>query len=80
MELSLRNRITCFKETAGRHLRKSYCDRYIEVIDDTPTGETLIDEALKIIKAEQSGTGGKPPNRQAITDWVDLLSGRTFPP
>lgn len=75
MELSMRNRITCFKEQAGRHLRKPFEDRHVEVIDDSPTGEVLLDEALKIIKAEQSGRPERASNRQSVSDWVDLLSG-----
>lgn len=54
MELAMRKRIACFKEPGGRHLRKAFSDRLIDVIDDTPTGEVLLDEALKIMKSEQS--------------------------
>lgn len=60
MELSLRNRIACFKEPGGRHLRKLPCDRLVEVIDDSPTGEVLLDEALKIMKLEQNSNGMPP--------------------
>jgi Golgi phosphoprotein 3 len=41
-------------------------DRLIEVIDDRQTGETLLDEALKMMKSsEKYGTAA----------WVDLMSG-----
>ena len=43
-------------------------DRLIEVIDDRQTGETLLDEALKMMKSsEKYGTGA----------WVDLMSGES---
>jgi Golgi phosphoprotein 3 len=39
----------------------------IEVIDERQTGETLLDEALKMMKSsEKYGTGA----------WVDLMSGK----
>lgn len=45
-------------------------DRLIEVIDDRQTGETLLDEALKMIKSsEKYGTAA----------WVDLMSGSFSP-
>jgi Golgi phosphoprotein 3 len=41
-------------------------DRLIEVIDDRQTGETILDEALKMMKSsEKYGTGA----------WIDLMSG-----
>lgn len=46
--------------------RLALADRLIEVIDDRQTGETILDEALKMIKtSEQYGVGA----------WVDLMSG-----
>jgi len=40
----------------------------IEVIDERQTGETLLDEALKMMKSsEKYGTGA----------WVDLMSGKS---
>ena len=47
MELSLRNRIACAREPAGRHLRKPYLERLVEVVSDGNTGEVLLDEALR---------------------------------
>lgn len=41
-------------------------DRLVEVIDDKPTGETLLDEALKMMKASEQMTVGT---------WIDLMSG-----
>ena len=46
--------------------RLALADRLIEVIDERQTGETILDEALKLMKtSEKYGTGA----------WVDLMSG-----
>lgn len=42
-------------------------DRVIEVIDDTLTGEVLLDEALKLMKASE---------KMSVSSWIDLLSGK----
>jgi golgi phosphoprotein 3 len=44
-------------------------DRLVEVIDDRQTGETILDEALKMMKAQES-------DRMGINSWIDLLSGK----
>ena len=41
-------------------------DRVIEVIDDTLTGEVLLDEALKLMKTSE---------KMSVSSWIDLLSG-----
>jgi Golgi phosphoprotein 3 len=41
-------------------------DRVIEVIDDTLTGEVLLDEALKMMKASE---------KMSVSTWIDLMSG-----
>jgi hypothetical protein len=41
-------------------------DRVIEVVDDTLTGEVLLDEALKMMKSSE---------KLSVGSWVDLLSG-----
>lgn len=41
-------------------------DRVIEVIDDTLTGEVLLDEALKMMKASE---------KMSVSQWIDLMSG-----
>lgn len=64
IELSLRGRITIMKEIRKRPLP----DRIVEVINDTPTGEVLLDEALKYIKLES----------QSVLTWIDLLCGETW--
>lgn len=53
MELSMRRRIDTFKEFAGRHHRRPFSDRLVEVVDERATGEVLLDEALKLMRAEQ---------------------------
>ena len=45
-------------------------DRLVEVIDTEPTGEVLLDEALKIMKNDES--------HLSVTNWIDLLSGETW--
>ena len=42
-------------------------DRTIEVIDDTLTGEVLLDEALKMMKASE---------KMSVSSWIDLMSGK----
>lgn len=44
-------------------------ERVIEVIDDRQTGETILDEALKMIKSQEH-------DRLGINSWVDLMSGK----
>lgn len=46
-------------------------DRVIEVIDDTLTGEVLLDETLKMMKSSE---------KMSVNSWIDLLSGIYFPP
>ncbi|KAI9106285.1 Golgi phosphoprotein 3-domain-containing protein [Phlyctochytrium arcticum] len=64
MELSLRGRIKTVMEIRKR----PYADRLIKVVDERPTGEVLLDEALKLIKLDE----------QSISSWIDLLSGETW--
>lgn len=45
-------------------------DRVIEVIDDTLTGEVLLDEALKMMKASE---------KMSVSSWIDLMSGMLPP-
>lgn len=46
-------------------------DRVIEVIDDTLTGEVLLDEALKMMKSSE---------KMSVSSWIDLMSGTAVPP
>jgi golgi phosphoprotein 3 len=43
-------------------------DRTIEVIDDTLTGEVLLDETLKMMKSSE---------KMSVSSWIDLLSGKS---
>jgi Golgi phosphoprotein 3 len=43
-------------------------ERIIEVIDDRQTGETILDEALKMIKSQEE-------EKMSVNSWIDLLSG-----
>jgi Golgi phosphoprotein 3 len=64
MELALRRRIAMVKDSARR--RYPLPDRLIEVIDERQTGETILDEALKMIKSSE---------KMGVGTWIDLLSG-----
>ena len=66
IELALRNRIKTVKDPRKR----SFCDKYIEVVDHTKTGEVILDEALRLIATEN----------HSISTWIDLLSGETWNP
>jgi Golgi phosphoprotein 3 len=48
--------------------RYPVADRLVEVIDDRLTGETILDEALKMMKAQEL-------DKMGINSWIDLLSG-----
>ncbi|KAI9345831.1 Golgi phosphoprotein 3-domain-containing protein [Zopfochytrium polystomum] len=64
LELSFRNRIGVVKEARKR----PFAERLVEVIDDRPTGEVLLDEALKLMKMDS----------QSVASWIDLMSGETW--
>ncbi|KAI5960135.1 uncharacterized protein KGF55_004858 [Candida pseudojiufengensis] len=68
LELTFRNRITLVNDPARRRFEPS--DRLVEVINTEPTGEVLLDEALKIMKSDESNL--------SVTNWIDLLSGETW--
>ncbi|KAH7912750.1 Golgi phosphoprotein 3-domain-containing protein [Hygrophoropsis aurantiaca] len=69
IELALRRRIALVKDANRR--RNPLPDRLIEVLDDRQTGETILDETLKMMKAQES-------DRISINGWIDLLSGETW--
>ncbi|KAF4577117.1 GOLPH3/VPS74 family protein [Pleurotus pulmonarius] len=68
IELALRRRIALVKDPNRR--RVPLPDRLIEIIDDRQTGETILDETLKMMKATEEKMG--------INSWIDLLSGETW--
>ncbi|KAI9453877.1 Golgi phosphoprotein 3-domain-containing protein [Lactarius psammicola] len=69
IELALRRRIAIHKDPNRR--RFPLAERLIEVIDDRQTGETILDEALRMMKAQES-------ERMSVNSWIDLLSGETW--
>ena len=70
IELALRRRIALVKDPNRRHLPLS--ERIVEVLDDRQTGETILDEALRMMK-------GQEQERMAVNSWIDLLSGKHRP-
>lgn len=69
IELGLRGRAEL--EKAGMR-RRGLCSRKIILKSDTPTGDVLLDEALKHIKETD------PP--ETIQSWIEYLSGETWNP
>ncbi|XP_051540153.1 Golgi phosphoprotein 3-like [Myxocyprinus asiaticus] len=69
IELALRGRLQL--EASGMR-RKSLLTRKVLCKSDTPTGDMLLDEALKHIKETQ------PP--ETVQSWIELLSGETWNP
>ncbi|CAL8069716.1 unnamed protein product [Calicophoron daubneyi] len=68
VELGLRGRIAL--EPAGMR-RRNLFSRAVIVKSGVPTGDTLLDEALKLLKSN------KPENTKT---WIDYLSGETWNP
>ncbi|KAG8956049.1 Vacuolar protein sorting-associated protein 74 [Tulasnella sp. 419] len=66
VELALRHRIAMVRDS----VRKRYplADRIVEVIDECQTGETLLDEDLKMIKSSEP---------MGVGSWIDLMSSET---
>ncbi|KAK2823690.1 hypothetical protein Q7C36_020290 [Tachysurus vachellii] len=69
IELSLRGRLQL--EPCGMR-RKSLLARKVLCKSDAPTGDVLLDEALKHVKETQ------PP--ETVQNWIELLSGETWNP
>lgn len=67
IELAFRGRVSMQKDSSRR--RFPLADRVIEVIDDTLTGEVLLDEALKMMKSSE---------KMSVNSWIDLMSGETW--
>lgn len=65
IELGLRGRIE-LEKTGMR--RRSLLNRKVIFKSDSPTGDVLLDEALKHIKETD------PP--ETVQNWIELLSGR----
>ncbi|KAI9892647.1 MAG: Vacuolar protein sorting-associated protein 74 [Vezdaea aestivalis] len=67
IELAFRGRVSMQKDSSRR--RFPLADRVIEVVDDTLTGEVLLDEALKMMKSSE---------KMSVSSWIDLMSGETW--
>ena len=67
-ELALRGRIGIVNDGgAGPRTGAALAERPIEVLNQRSTGEVLLDETLKIIKAGE---------RASIMSWINFLSGK----
>jgi Golgi phosphoprotein 3 len=66
IELAFRGRISMQKDPGRR--RYPLAERLIEVVDDTLTGEVLLDEALKMMKSSE---------KMSVSSWIDLMSGES---
>lgn len=67
IELAFRGRISMQKDSNRR--RFPLAERLIEVVDDTLTGEVLLDEALKMMKGSE---------KMSVSSWIDLMSGESL--
>lgn len=67
LELAFRGRISMQKDASRR--RFPLADRVIEVVDETLTGEVLLDEALKMMKQSE---------KMSVSSWIDLMSGGSY--
>ncbi|OSD02528.1 GPP34-domain-containing protein [Trametes coccinea BRFM310] len=69
IELALRRRIALVRDPNRRQL--PLAERIVEVLDERQTGETILDEALRMMKAQEQ-------ERMSVNSWIDLLSGETW--
>lgn len=69
IELALRRRIALVRDPNRRQLPLP--ERVVEVIDDRQTGETILDETLRMMK-------GQEQERMSVNSWIDLLSGESL--
>ncbi|KAH6615701.1 vacuolar protein sorting-associated protein 74 [Chaetomium sp. MPI-SDFR-AT-0129] len=67
LELAFRGRIAMQNTPSRRSFPLP--DRIIEVIDESLTGEVLLDEALKMMKTSE---------KMSVSSWIDLMSGETW--
>ncbi|ODQ66576.1 Golgi phospho protein 3 [Nadsonia fulvescens var. elongata DSM 6958] len=67
MELAFRGKIAIVNDANRKRFPLS--ERFIEIIDDKITGETLLDETIKLMKISEPLT---------VNTWIDYLSGETW--
>ncbi|EAU87282.2 golgi phosphoprotein 3 domain-containing protein [Coprinopsis cinerea okayama7 len=70
IELALRRRIALVRDPNRRRVTPG--ERIVEVIDDRQTGETILDEALRLMKGQQD------IEKLSVNTWIDLMSGETW--
>lgn len=68
LELVFRGKISLVNDPARR--RFELCDRLVEVVDAEPTGEVLLDEALRTMQSDEG--------HLSVLNWIDLLLGETW--
>jgi Golgi phosphoprotein 3 (GPP34) len=56
----------------GTLANDSIGERLLEVIDERQTGETILDEALRLMKGQQE------IEKLSVNTWIDLLSGESL--
>ncbi|KAJ4500538.1 Golgi phosphoprotein 3-domain-containing protein [Lentinula lateritia] len=80
IELALRRRIAVVKDVVGGGRRRvELSEMIVEVVDERMTGETILDETLRMMKATQDPPiGSSTGEKLSISTWVDLLSGETW--
>ncbi|KZS97491.1 GPP34-domain-containing protein [Sistotremastrum niveocremeum HHB9708] len=71
LELALRGRVAVVNRPGRRSV--NLCERLIEVIDERMTGETILDEALRMMRDR-----GKEGEKLSVVQWIDLMSGETW--
>ncbi|MBN3283213.1 GLP3L protein, partial [Polyodon spathula] len=69
IELALRGRVQLEPQTMRK---KRLLDRKVLFRSDAPTGDVLLDEALKHIKATEPA--------ESVQSWIELLTGETWNP
>ncbi|KAI0777846.1 GPP34-domain-containing protein [Trametes elegans] len=69
IELALRRRIALVRDPNRRQL--PLAERIVEVIDERQTGETILDETLRMMKTQGQ-------ELMSVNSWIDLLSGETW--
>ncbi|NP_001011166.1 Golgi phosphoprotein 3-like [Xenopus tropicalis] len=69
IELFLRNRVVLEPSTLRK---KRLTDRKVLLKSDTPTGDVLLDETLKHMKATEPA--------ETVQSWIELLTGETWNP
>ncbi|KAH3684569.1 hypothetical protein WICPIJ_004459 [Wickerhamomyces pijperi] len=68
LELAFRGKIAMVDDPSRKRFELS--ERLIQVVDDSKTGEALLDETLTIMKND--------PQHLSVINWIDLLSGETW--